>query len=298
MYAWLACLCIPALSAGPGPDVEAEHAANVVFRALLDQGVALEGTRVEFPGPILRDGQAPGAQNESFEAVAGSKGRMADLLRDSVSAPFVLKIRDIPTQGGSVVRAADLWFVVHADLDAIDPDAVTPGDSKPVEAGNMRFEGRELAPDELKARRIDPPATAAPGRFPREAYFRSVGTLLDRLHVEATSRVAATRSADSIVVAWQTDPAFRGEGAARNLWRALKGDPDHTRDHDYEGGAGYVKVSRFGPVPGALLVEAHSAFDEPRDWFDGNPILRSKIALVAQDQIRNLRRGLKEPRKD
>lgn len=292
MNVWLAWLCVPALAASP--DVEAEHAKNVVFQTLLDQGQSLEGTRVEFPAPILHDGQAPDAQRESFEGVAGSKGRAAELARDSVSAPFVLKVRDIPTRGGSVVRAGDLWFLVHADLDAIDPDAVTPGEGKPVEAGNMRFEGREVTSDELKTRGIaatEPPS----GRFPREGYAHTVGMLLDRLHVEATSRVTATRSADSIVVAWRTDPAFRGEGPARNLWRPLKGDAAGTRD--YEGGGGYVKVSRYAPIPGTLLVEAHFAFDEPQDWFDGNPILRSKIALVAQDQIRNLRRSLKESKK-
>ncbi len=291
MNARLIWLCIPALAAGP--DVEKDHAANVVFRALLDGDLSLEGTRIDFPAPTLGDGQPAEAQREAFEAIAGSNGRAADLLRDSVSAPFVLKVRDIPTKGGSVVRAADLWFVVHADLDAVDTDDVTPGESRPVEAGNMRFEGREVTAEELKARGIAPVEPAS-GRSPREGYVLSIGTLLDRLHVEATSRVMATRSADSIVVAWRTEPAFRGEGPARNLWSPLKGEAGQARD--YEGGGGYVKVSRYGPVPGTLLVEARFAFDEPRDWFDGNPILRSKIALVAQDRIRDLRRTLKEAR--
>jgi hypothetical protein len=47
-----------------------------------------------------------------------------------------------------------------------------------------------------------------------------------------------------------------------------------------------------------LLVEAHFAFAEPRAWFDGAPILRSKLSLIAQDQIRRLRRELAEKRKE
>ena len=58
-----------------------------------------------------------------------------------------------------------------------------------------------------------------------------------------------------------------------------------------------MKVSRLATVPGALLVEAHFAFSEPQAWFDGAPILRSKIGVVAQDQIRGLRRELAKSRK-
>ena len=36
------------------------------------------------------------------------------------------------------------------------------------------------------------------------------------------------------------------------------------------------------------------AFVEPDGWFQGAPILRSKFSVVAQDQIRSLRRGLRK----
>ena len=60
----------------------------------------------------------------------------------------------------------------------------------------------------------------------------------------------------------------------------------------YPGGISYTKISRLAFRPSALLVEMHGAFVEPREWFQGGPILRSKFSVVAQDQIRTLRREL------
>ena len=55
-------------------------------------------------------------------------------------------------------------------------------------------------------------------------------------------------------------------------------------------------MTRWKADPKIAIVEVHFAFAEPRAWFGGAPILRSKIALVAQDQIRRLRRELAERR--
>ena len=39
-----------------------------------------------------------------------------------------------------------------------------------------------------------------------------------------------------------------------------------------------------------------AAFVEPNEWFQGAPILRSKFSVIAQDQIRSLRRELARQR--
>jgi hypothetical protein len=126
-----------------------------------------------------------------------------------------------------------------------------------------------------------------------------IGRLLDRIHFEATDQVLATRSKDSWVVASVTDPAFDDDPKYPNRWWALtrqNGREVPGMARRYAGGTGYVQITRLATVPGALLVEAHFAFAEPRDWFDGAPILRSKIGLVAQDRVRQLRRDLVRPR--
>jgi hypothetical protein len=123
------------------------------------------------------------------------------------------------------------------------------------------------------------------------------GRLLDRIHVEATDRTIASRTDESWVIAARTDPRFDRDAKAPNRWWPIERGEKPGAVHPYPGGASYAKVSRLRLVPGALLVEAHFAFAEPRAWFDGAPILRSKISLIAQDQIRRLRRELAENRK-
>src|SRR6185437_11102202 len=110
----------------------------------------------------------------------------------------------------------------------------------------------------------------------------------------------ATRATGSWVVASATDPRFDKGNDFPNRWHAIKrqgGRDEAGPDETYPGGASYLKVSRLATVPGALLVESRFAFFEPRAWFDGAPVLRSKIAVVAQDRIRGLRRDLAKSRK-
>ncbi len=104
----------------------------------------------------------------------------------------------------------------------------------------------------------------------------------------------ATRTKESLVVASRTAPAFDKAGPDANGWRPV-GSGQGTAGgapRPYAGGISYTKISRLAFQPGALLVEMHGAFVEPREWFQGAPILRSKFSVIAQDQIRRLRREL------
>jgi hypothetical protein len=285
---------------GTGPEIEPPHAENPLYSSLRRSGVMIEGHEVKFPAPLLHDGQSAAAEGAALRKLAGSEGAVAELTRDSVSAPFVLKVRDEPAGAATTIRLGDLWFVVRADLDAIDPARVTrqAAEGKPVEAGNMRFESHVLTADELASAsgRARPPQE---NQRRHEWFVHVTGRLLDRIHFEATDHVVATRSDSSWVVASRTDPAFDDDKTFPNRWWPVvrrKGREEAGTARRYAGGAGYLKLSRLSTVPGALLVEAHFAFAEPRAWFDGAPILRSKIGLMAQDRIRQLRRDLTQAR--
>jgi hypothetical protein len=156
----------------------------------------------------------------------------------------------------------------------------------------MRFETHLLSAEDLKARSLGE-TDSSDARA--EWYTHLTGLLLDKIHVEATTRVFATRSAESVVVASSTARAFDSDEKFPNRWWPIvrKGGRDEAGPaKTYAGGISYVKISRLAWKPEALLVEAHFAFAEPKAWFDGAPILRSKLTLIAQDQIRRLRREL------
>ena len=110
---------------------------------------------------MVRVGQSSQDQEAALRTVAGSDAKAGDLVRDSVSAPFILKIRDLPSDGTTLVRMVDLWFVVHADLDALTrpwPRAAAASET-PVEAGNMRFTSVKVSADDLKANQINEPTS-------------------------------------------------------------------------------------------------------------------------------------------
>lgn len=270
------------------PDLEPEHEANAIYRALIADGLDLGGTPIRFAAPLLRDGQGAEAQRKALDEFAGGRRAAEALLRDSVTAPFVLKVRDEATKAGDTIRLADLVFAVHADLDAIDPArAARESAGKAAEVANMKVETALLPPEALAAADI-PPAVAD-----REWYAHLKARMLDRVRAESTDHVLVTRAKDSLVVASRTDPRFGRPGAFPNAWAAIPRDGKPEGEaHPYLGGASYVKVSRLAGSPGLLVVESHFAFVEPKGWFDGAPILRSKFAPIAQDQIRKLRREI------
>src|SRR5262249_17145196 len=103
------------------------------------------------------------------------------------------------------------------------------------------------------------------------------------------------QSPESIVVAARSDQAFAKAGSNHSGWKPLPAPGSSQAEgsvQPYAGGVSYAKVSRLALKPGALFVEMHAAFVEPNGWFQGAPILRSKFSVVAQDQIRRLRREL------
>lgn len=276
----------------PGPEMEPAHKRNPIFVEALRSGFHADGATIKFPAPILKDGLDPGQQHAALLTLSGSEAALADLLRDSVAAPFILKLRDQKTTDATV-RMIDLWFVVRAELDGLDPvEMAQQSSGKAVEAGNMRFESRLLTDAELKPR----------GRSTRRSrdfarwFVHLKGRLLDRIAVEATDEAVATRSEESMVIAGRTDPAFDSDNALPNRWWTLGHDGQKGPGQPFRGGSSYAKISRLKQPAGSLLVEFHAAFVEPEAWFQGAPILRSKFAPIAQDQIRKLRRELLKKR--
>ncbi len=123
------------------------------------------------------------------------------------------------------------------------------------------------------------------------------GDLLDRIHVEATDHARGSTERGLLGVRLADRSAVRRrqgvpEPLAADRPRSGQAKESCRRRSRSTGGASITRISRLASMPGALLVEGHFAFAEPHAWFDGAPILRSKISLVAQDQIRRLRREL------
>lgn len=269
------------------PDLEPAHQRNRIYIELLGPASKLGPATASLPPPILRDGLGGDDQQAAILRVAGSERYRAELLRDSVTAPFVLKIHDTPTDD-AILRRVDLWFVVRGDLGKLDPLRLAGENSgRAVDVGNMRFESRLLKPEELKTHGL----STKEGPDLSNWFVFVKGRLLGRTGFKATDEVMASRGGESMVVAARTSAVFESPGPFSNRWWAIS-NGETGPEQPFAGGLCYAKVSRLKEPSQALLVEMHSVFSEPRDWFRGEPILRSKFSLIAQDQIRRLRREL------
>jgi hypothetical protein len=276
--------------------IEPAHGQNPVFIHVLEQGLEVGGQTIKLPPPRLVDGAGADAERAALTELAGSDRAFEDLFRDSVTAPFIIKVHDVKASGATV-RQADVWFAVHGDLKGIDPaHEAARTDQKAVEVANMWFQTRILKPEEIRAAG----AKAADTSAGKSWYAHIHAKLLDRIDFETTNHVVGSQSSESIVIASATDPSFSNAGPLSNGWKPLiktdSAQGDTSARQPYAGGSSYAKISRAAFRPGALFVEMHVAFVEPDGWFQGAPILRSKFSVAAQDQIRTLRRELAKQR--
>jgi len=284
---WAACLTAQG-------KIEPLHAQNAVYNQVLNQGLEAGGQTIHLPGARVLDGEDAGAQTAALREVAGSDRALDDMLRNSITAPYIIKVHDSKAPGATI-RAADIWFVVYAELKQIDlAREVARADQKEVEVANMWFQTRLLKAGDFRPAGLEPP-TPVSGQSTWYSHVHA--RLLDRIDFEVTNQVVASQSAESIVIASRTDPSFAKAGPIANGWKSLApaggGAPKAAgAAQPYAGGISYAKISRLAVKPGALLVEMHVAFVEPDGWFQGAPILRSKFSIIAQDQIRSLRREL------
>jgi hypothetical protein len=268
------------------------HEKNPVLQDVVGQGLAVGDVRVKLAAPAFGDAQTAEQQHAALVKIAGSSRGADEMLRDSISAPHKLRVNDVKAEG-AVIRTLELEFVVRdLDLDALKPEEMFDklgGD--PVEVANMRYEVSVLKANDLKG------SAEAPTLSDHEWLIHAKGRLLDRIAVESTDRVVVSRSEESLVFASHSDPKFEPDSRFPNRWStiALKatGD-DFGPPNPYAGTIGYVKLTELKGLENAVVVEARLAFAEPLAWFDGAPILRSKFGLIAQDQIRRLRRELRK----
>ena len=104
-----------------------------------------------------------------------------------------------------------------------------------------------------------------------------------KVRLRATVRAAWTSTDESVLVAAKVDPRFLGDPEFPNQWQSIldKGGARKFGQANPWFGAGlYMKITRLADPAGALFVEEHVVFVEPKGWFDGANLLRSKLPLA------------------
>ena len=268
---------------------DGHNALDAEFRELRRVGVSIgDGQKAVLPEPTLADGLDDAAQKVALRKLGGDEKPLEDLVYRSLVAPHILKIRDVaPSDPKAPAYGVDLWFVAYGDLDVLmkrEPRSF-------LGAGRKDIESHILTMTELTQRKLPPPAAGGP----KQQYVHNRFPLLDRVEIAVTTLSMATHTKDSLVVASRLDPSFADDPQFPNQWREIlpedvAGKPAFGPPHTYHGSASYLKVTRLREPSLALFVEYHSVSIEPNDWFHGANLLRTKLPIAIQSEVRAFRR--------
>jgi hypothetical protein len=276
--------------------------ANPLFEKLQSEGVPMaNGPALRLPAPTMPDGLDAAKQRAALASIADVDRPVEALLRKSVLAPFVLKTEreNVATAG----RHVDLWFVAYGDLERITSEdflkSRTKAQEKPAGGAQPRGEGRlpskavVLSAQQLAERGLRATKSARMA----ESYSHATFPLFDRVLLSVTSHVVQSRNDDSALVASVLDTRFQNDREFPIFWQKLDRDINGNlvlgAKHPYQGMGSYAKITKLADPPGALFVECHAVFDEPHGWFDGVNLLRSKLPILAQENVRKFRQEIR-----
>jgi hypothetical protein len=267
---------------------------NALYRELRTKGATLGGQGVVLPAPTLRARADAAEEHKVLETVSGGPREIDAFMTDDKTATVVMKSHDLVSDKG-VVCVRDVWFVIRSKLEKIDPERGMSGNTgtHPSTEGDMKITSEPIPVKVLALRGITPQKSDTV----QELYVSEVGELFKEVFVEATNHVLATRDDDSWVIAFRTDPTFNDDPKLGNRWRPMN-DRGKIRvlgkEAPYEGGCGYTKLTKLNSYPGALLVETHFAFWQPREWFGKSTKLLSKLPAAAKGHVLRVREELRK----
>jgi hypothetical protein len=295
------CICVwtAATSAVPADNATKPRADDLVAD-LVARGIQLEsGATIRLPAPQMPDGLSSDQQQAALLKAAG-KYPLHRFLRDSVVAPFALEIKPVDDAAGKRhAQHVDFCFVAYGSLAAVIDRDLFGELAGAQEAGSQdqaQASARALTPDELRALGL-----AAEKTSDREESFVALDVpILNRVQLRGVGFGIRERRAESVVGAMKLDDRFRNDPDFPNTWSPITHDAQGKlsvgKPLPYAGIGGYMKMTPLHEPSGALFVECHIAFDEPEAWFGGKNLLRAKLPLVVQDNVRTFRRKLKESR--
>lgn len=291
MYATLLALAM----APAQPAADTHDARNPLFKRLTETGLDVGGKKpTALPAPTMPDGLTAAQQTDIIKGLIGTDYSYAEFTRDSVVAPQLLKIRDIADSDPKAPgRGLDVWFVVYGNFKRLEDDKFLDA-LLSAGKGTGSGKGGPLTAADLAKRKIVIPKADEK----RVSYGTIEFDFLEKARLNATGHAMWSRTPDSLAAAAEIDPRFQGDKEFPNQWRPITkeggrvavGDP-----HPWSGAAMYVKVTKLAEPAGALFIEQHIVFTEPTGWFDGANLLRSKLPIAVQLNVRSMRQEFKKP---
>ena len=280
----LTTLLLTALAVGPAdqPPAASHTEANPVYKFLIDEGVFEGEAPGRLPKPTMADGASAAEQLDVLNTIGAPRHDFKSLTRNSIVAPHLVDIHTVESGDSErPLQSIEFWFIAHADMRTMSDKAfldslLTAEDS----------EGKALNEAELKQRGI------ALSDADRESYGQIIFPLLKKVQLHATGHSYWSRTKDSLLTASVIDPRFRDDKSYPNQWRPLDREGKPGKAQPYTGAGLYMKITQLQAPAGAVFVECHIRGVEPKGWFNGRNLLRSKLPPAIQSQVRTARQQM------
>ncbi len=258
----------------------------------------------------------PASARKSLEKIAGPQG-VRRFTRDSVVAPLAVRTDAISNEAGQRIgHFINATFVVHQSiaeirqskvLDDFKSDADTDPESETITfvEDDTADEFETTTSRSLSATELSQHDVTLDKNSETLGYLQL--PLLGKIVLRGVARARrSVWSSDDpsapVILTWLVDSRFGSASpqadSIANQWRAIERTEVGRRvlgpPHPYEGLGGYVAIA---PLPGdatASIVQIRFVLHEPPDWFHGRNLLRSKLPLLIQDRVRNIRRQLQD----
>ena len=273
----------------------AEEPANPLFEQLRRDGVAVSAeTKVPLPAPLMADGLDAAGQQATLEKVVGKRFTVRAFTGKVGTAPHVYKVQKIAASADApCALAVDVIFVAHGSLDTVAGRDFLEGLHKKSKDRKIHI----LTARELEKRKLTPESS----KDREERYSHAVFLVLDRVELRAALHTMVTHQPDSLLAASRIDPRFAKDTDFPNQWRKITTDEEGQRKfgpaHPYTDAGGYLKITRLHEPKGALFIEYHLVYTEPKGWFRGADPLTTKLPAIIQSEVRTFRRELSNVKK-
>jgi hypothetical protein len=265
---------------------------NEIFKDLMKNGITLSNNaKAEIPKVVMEDGLNADAQAKVMEGVLADKKRLQSFRGGNPNDWFELKISGAPATPAKPVAAKtiDLFYVVNGRLETVADKGFIKG---AMGEGGDNF--HILTDQELKNESLAP-ATETPTK--RERYAHAKMDLFNMAKIRATGQGISLQNKDSVLIAFRLDPKFEGNKNFPNQWTGItkdaSGNKVETPPQPYRGAGGYMKLTRVaGSAKPQVFIEYHLVFDEPYGWFEGKPVLTSKLPTKVDADVRSFRKDI------
>jgi len=264
------------------PGIPAMLLENKVYQALITGGIAsASGQQISLPKALVSGSVSTSPDFHMIEPFAMPERMRARFFRQSTASPTVLSIHEAKPKGVRTrLYHVDIMFVVFGGIKLIESDAFLWGLGTSIMrtgATDKDFKSRFLTSNDLRKRGIQ-----LRGADDRVIHNRI--KVWDRLVVSTTSHVEVTRDENSVLTAAILDSRFVDDPEFPAHWQPVHRDNvgrlEYGQPQPYCRGGFYFRLTELCDPAGAVLVEYHQLFEEPREWFGGANLLRSKLPLL------------------